>query len=1027
MAARIHIIALIGLILAFAVAAAGFSKLHSIGQELRIISDQFLPVSNAVTNLVIARQHLSNTINAVSRHALRGQRRADHAETQRRLEQEIWESLARFDRELGRAITLAERARKSTEGTTSSLPFADVAADVAELREIHKTNTLVTRRMFEHTESGQQAAGAGFFEQLDTLRNDQEMILTRLAGDVEGLTSASVVRTRQHKQSGLFFVLLISGIGFFVCLVVSIVLARGLTDPFGRLTHCLRQLARGITYTDVPAGGLGRELDEMAQALGVFKREIIQRRGAEKRFRTFLESAPDSIIIINENDEIILINDQAQAMFGYSREELLGQSAEVLMPERLRQDYKRHRAAYIASPDVREVGGKGGLFAVTRDGQEFPIEMCLSPIHTEDGNLVCAIVRDVGQRRAKEKILENREKELEHLAQKLVAARDEAEAANKAKSEFLAIMSHEIRTPMNGVIGMAGLLLDEDLTDDQRHKAEIIRQSGEILLVIINDILDFSKIEAGKLELENEAFDLDAMVDSTLELLTTRAQGKAIELASYVATDVPRALQGDAGRLRQILLNLMGNAIKFTEKGGVSLEIELVKTHDEAAELCFKVTDTGIGLTEDAQDNLFQRFTQADASITRKYGGTGLGLAISKQLSALMGGEIGVESEPGKGSTFWFTARMIVRNQTGDLSTEEAAKLLHGRRVLVVDDNEVNRRIFKRQLTALSIKAEVVASGPEALSQLRCAANSGQAFEAAIIDQMMPGMSGADLAELIRRDADLNSTKLILSSSSGVHLSLESIRQMGIDACLPKPVRQDDILRCLSRFYGADLDERTWVPTKNGTESHKNEISLRVLVAEDNQVNQLFATTLLTNAGHRVDVAGNGIEALEAVKQRPYDVILMDVQMPEMDGLEATRRVRLLGGLASEVPIIALTANAMKGDRERCIQAGMNDYVSKPIDKTDLFDKIQHWGGIEDLPDTAADTPKSNVLEKATGETAGKTAGETAGETMGNTARKDSEAARVGDRAELEDLIGSIDELEQQIETTPGQRVKSEG
>ena len=539
--------------------------------------------------------------------------------------------------------------------------------------------------------------------------------------------------------------------------------------------------------------------------------------------------------------------------------------------------------------------------------------------------------------------VQRRTEELRQKNVELAASRDAALQSTRAKSQFLANVSHEIRTPMNGVLGMTSLLLETQLTSDQRDCALTVQRSGESLLTIINDLLDFSKIEAGKLTLERVAFLLHHEVDDVLRLLAHAADKKGLELICDLPSDLPAVLMGDAGRLRQIVVNLVGNAIKFTGKGEVTVRVRQASRCGSAIRLRFEVADTGMGIPEAEQKRLFQAFVQVDGSSTRKHEGTGLGLAISKQLVQLMSGSIGVQSTPGNGSTFWFEADLEVVSDI-DTRSEIDWNALAGMRVLVVDDNETNRNVMLKTVKGWGMAGAAASNASGGIEMMELAARCGEPFDVALIDFQMPVMDGVQAARSISEREHLRSTRLILLTSQGQRSVSRSLKSIGIVACMVKPIRREQLFLTIMRSTGrtGSISRCAIDPgeTRGKRRREMSQITLRILVAEDNPVNQRVVARMLDRLGHQYDLVEDGEAAVRSAQSSEYDLVLMDCQMPRMDGFEASVRIRSLPGPRGRVAIVALTASAMSDVRERCMAAGMNGCLSKPIRLNDLADGL---------------------------------------------------------------------------------------
>jgi len=659
--------------------------------------------------------------------------------------------------------------------------------------------------------------------------------------------------------------------------------------------------------------GVGRDISEL-------KRNELETNRQKQYFESLVQNSPVAIVVLDNEEKIVSSNPAFENLYGYTSLEIKGANLDVL----------------ITDPEMREEAAR-----FTKDSKEQTIH-AIGKRRRKDGSLVDVEIFGVpivvdGQRSGVFAMY--------HDISEIVRARHEAEDANRVKSEFLANMSHEIRTPMNGVMGMLELALDTQLTSEQRDYLQTSLDSAEALLSLLNDILDFSKIESGKLTLEAINFNLRNAVEDVTYTLAKRAQDKGLEIACLIDPDLTSNLRGDPGRVRQILVNLVGNAIKFTHQGEIVIRADTLEQTEDFATIHFSVQDTGIGIPYERQAAVFERFTQADGSTTRTYGGTGLGLTISKQLVEIMGGTIGVKSTPGIGTIFWFDIKFkkqpVEKPVTSPL-TLGPINLIHAR-ILVVDDNQTNRMVLTKNVETLGSRVDSVSSGAKAVETLRNASRAGDPYHLVLLDMQMPGMDGEQTARAIKSDPSVKEVKILILTSMGHRGDAARLEALGCSGYLLKPVKQQMLFDAVIAVLGHKEDRPSTIITRHVL-AEKRKIDLRLLLAEDNPINQKLAIVLLQKAGYSVDAVETGVQALERVKADHYSVVLMDVQMPDMDGFEATRQIRVWEkGNGQHIPIIAMTAHAMAGDRDRCLASGMDDYIAKPLEPRALFNAIDRW------------------------------------------------------------------------------------
>jgi two-component system, sensor histidine kinase and response regulator len=695
----------------------------------------------------------------------------------------------------------------------------------------------------------------------------------------------------------------------------------------GEVLNVLEFFSREIR---APDADLLSMLTSIGNQIGLF----VDRRRAQEEFDRFFTLSLDMLCVAGFDGYFKRVNPAWQRILGHSEAELLSRPfMDFVHPD--------DREATLAESKKQTDQGQEVIYFENRylhkDGTVRWLMWTSTPF--QEQQVVFGAARDITERKAAEETMAQLVKELE-------IAKRRAEEATEAKSAFLANMSHEIRTPLNGILGMTTLALQTRLSAEQKEYLTTVQTSAESLLEIINDILDFSKIEAQRLDLDRAEFDVRETVGDAAKLLALRAAEKGIELACHITPDVPEILVGDAGRLRQVLLNVLGNAVKFTSVGEVVLRVDVETTKADRVTLHFAVTDTGIGIPPEKQRQIFSAFTQADSSTTRRYGGTGLGLAIVLRLVELMGGRLWLESTEGRGSTFFFTATFELRHSVAARAARPKPRALEGLRVLVVDDNATNRRILEEMLASWRMKPTTVSDAATAESALRRAAAAKTRFDLLISDCQMPDVDGFMLARRVKRDRRLAKTPIVMLTSVGQSDDLVRRQRANIDALLTKPVKHSDLLEAVSSLFGVATRHGRTEPTARRTVSRPRR-TLHVLVAEDSPVNRTLVTTLLKRRGHTVTAVENGRKALAAIQSRArFDLVLMDLQMPEMGGLEATRAIRdrEREERTTRLPLVALTAHAMQGDRERCLEAGMDGYLSKPIDVDELIATVERFG-----------------------------------------------------------------------------------
>ena len=788
---------------------------------------------------------------------------------------------------------------------------------------------------FEEARSHLSGAGATYVRPMNAKLLGGYTLLNDIYGKPALILRAEMPRViyQQGRLSQLYFVVALFIAGIVFGGVVQLLLEKSVVSRLSSLNDSVRRIANsGDASARVHSEGrdeianLGEAINRM---LGSLRTSQKQKQDMEKRYQAFMNNIPAIALIKDSEGHILYMNEPMSRTYNIKFEDLRGQVLATWLPEEIAKRIRRNDQEVLSTRRVlrfEEV-------IPTPDGVPHHWLNLRFPLDGPDGEpLVGTIGIDITERKEAEAALQD--------------AKEMAETANRTKSEFLANMSHEIRTPLNGVVGMTDLALGTDLTSEQREYLDTVKLSADALLTVINDILDFSKIEAGKIDLEMIDFNVRDHLEATLKTLAFRGDEKGLELLCEVAPEVPEMARGDSNRLRQIVVNLVGNAIKFTDEGEVALKVQVDAVEGRDRIMHFTVSDTGVGIPPEKVKLIFEPFSQADSSTTRKYGGTGLGLSISARLVEMMGGKIWVESEVGRGSEFHFTTRLGTSEKAIEVGAIAPAEILRGAKVLVADDNRTNRRILEGMLKRWEMNSTSVAAGEDALIALSSALEAGEPYRLVLTDMHMPKMDGFGLIERIRQNPQLSTAIIMMLTSAGHRGDALRCQELGVAAYLLKPIRQSELREAIARVLGAS-EQKGVIPLITryslGDALHPMAV-LRVLVAEDNAVNQRLAARMLEKRGHRVTVTANGLEAVEALANRNFDLVLMDIQMPEMDGFEATAVIRQREERdGTHMPIIALTANAMKGDRERCLAVGMDGYLSKPIVPQELDELLETY------------------------------------------------------------------------------------